>query len=319
MKGSMMRFILLWAFVLWASVPGWAIAQVIEPGEALKIVREAFAAKLADGRPMEQTCNLLIPQTPVFETLLKPYRDRQAAIENGASRFPIRRCSYNQDGFTAEVIMMNPDAEQIARWVVSACQASRRVATGELGFERCLVSAAREIWLQANAQFPISGLVVEDIDCDGPRSTQWGFRHGATVRLEGMPKADEESQPAGVCQSPPADVPRLCTAAKIDDPGLRESLLTAPVVETAALAYARLSNLSRTSVFQGNAGRCPRPGGGQPEWLDRSRDGYLAALGSDDYPMLTQWIDSDRAVLEPGNRFGCARLDAMLLGKCPAP
>jgi hypothetical protein len=287
-------------------------AQTIDV-RASTVVRAAFAAKFVRGRPMEQRCDMPIPATPAFDALLAPYRDRQGKIEQGAKRFPIRRCSYDDSGFTAEVIMMNPDEDQIAAWVVNTCQKSNRVTTGVFTFERCIISAARQIWWQANAQYPISGLVVEPgVACDKATDAQWGFRHGVTVRLEGMPKSKRESLPPRACKTSPQKVPRLCTEARIDDPSVRESLLTARVIETAGPAYARLSNLARTG-----GGQCPRADGAQPEWLDRSRDAYLAALGQDDYPMLTQWIDTDKELLKPTNRFACQPLDATVLDQCP--
>src|SRR5215475_2622539 len=39
----------------------------------------------------------------------------------------------------------------------------------------------------------------------------------------------------------------------------------------------------------------------------------ITSVGRREHPMLTQWIDSDQELLEPGNRFSCPKLNDKLL------
>lgn len=278
-------------------------------------VRAAFAAAIGRGRPMENGCTQ-VPASPEIDALLEPYRSRQASIPNGAERFPIRYCRYVDHGVSARVLTMNPDAEQIARWVVGVCRASSRIGP-TLSRDQCVVAAARMIWLQANAQFPISGMVVEPASlCNATWTGQarFGFRHGVTVALAGVPPTpgDPIEDPCGAGATA---APSCTTAAMADD--VLEAVLTAPVVKTAPSAYARLSNLSRQAYSNPPPGRCPTVSGGQPPWLDVSRDGYLSALGSDRYPMLATWIARTELSVLTSGRFACRPIGPTLLADCP--
>lgn len=296
-------------------------AMTFEPttDPAFEIVQTAFGHAIGSARPMENGCELPVPTDAKLTEMLAPYRARQVEIPDGSKRFPILYCRYQLEGLTGRVIMMNPDADQIARWVVTTCHQSAVTKT-ELSYEQCVVAVSRMIWLQANAQFPITGIVVEPANLcktSWSGSARFGFRHGATVGIEGVPRSSDDPV-IDACGVGDLRMAPSCTNAEMSDVQL-EAALTGEVVKTADNAYARLANLSRLaySTFAPPPGRCPRPDGLQPEWLDISRDGYLAALGSNRYPLIERWIMSTNLKQLRTDRFLCRSLDEHILSECP--
>lgn len=313
--------------VLVAMVPPISRAQSAEPtvtfgpttDPAFESVRTAFEHAIGSARPMENGCELPVPAGANLKAMLAPYRARQAEIPDGRKRFPILYCRYQLEGLAGRVVMMNPDADQIARWVVTTCHQSAVTKT-ELSYEQCVVAVSRMIWLQANAQFPITGMVVEPAKLCKTAwsgSARFGFRHGATVGIEGVPKSSDDTV-IDACGVGDLRKAPSCTNTQMTDVQL-EAALTSDVVKTADNAYARLANLSRLaySTFAPPPGRCPRPDGLQPEWLDISRDGYLAALGSNRYSLIERWITSTNRKQLQDDGLLCRSLDENVLNECP--
>jgi hypothetical protein len=80
----------------------------------------------------------------------------------------------------AEVTMLNPSASTLARWIVTAC-----LDAGTTRLEVCAKRLLREIWSASNAQFPVSGYVIEPASVIGGPADQprcFPFRNGVTVR-----------------------------------------------------------------------------------------------------------------------------------------
>lgn len=80
----------------------------------------------------------------------------------------------------AEVVMLNPDPERVARWIITALETVKGRATEEDAdkFYRHVIS-------QSGGQFPVAGVVYEDMEGDGYQKA-YVFRDGVTVRVDGV-------------------------------------------------------------------------------------------------------------------------------------
>ena len=100
--------------------------------------------------------------------------------------FPLKRCTYNQSdknapsGKTATVIMLNPEKELLAKWLVASCV----IVNGNTGIRDCTVKLAIAIIEASGSQFPVAGIVLEDMNGDKVREA-FTFRDGVTVKLQG--------------------------------------------------------------------------------------------------------------------------------------
>jgi hypothetical protein len=115
----------------------------------------------------------------------------QPTTYTGWTGVPLRLCRYRvsdrySGGYrTGEVIVANPEPAQLARWVVQAAMERRgRVLRADTD------ALCANIMGQSGAQFPVAGIVYEDMDGTGQRI--YPFRNGVTVRVEGLPYATRE-------------------------------------------------------------------------------------------------------------------------------
>ncbi len=83
----------------------------------------------------------------------------------------------------AEVLMLNPTLEQLSRWIVIACLEAKGEAKPEFTHK-----LAAQIIGQSGGQFPVAGIVYEDMD--GKPYETYGFRDGVTVGFEKMQNAE---------------------------------------------------------------------------------------------------------------------------------
>jgi hypothetical protein len=297
--------------------PIYASEDIPQHHKRYTTLLSAFAAKLTKGRPLEERCNEITSLTgdASLDEILRPYRERQALISNGAIRFPILDCTYSaaNQGRSGRVIMMNPPADQLATWIVTACT-KPGIRPPNQTEDDCMAKAARMIWLQANAQYPITGYVPEPANLckktwPESKTALFGFRDGVTVGLDGTPH-EAGNPPANPCEIP---VSAICTIEPIKDAQFRAAL-GAKVTKLASTAYARLSNLPlRKHLADTAANHCPAANGDPPEWLARARASYLDGVGSNSYGFLEEWVTSD----EKDSRFTCKRLTSSnLLDAC---
>lgn len=117
--------------------------------------------------------------------------DCQPTTYPGWSGVPLRLCRYRvSDSYSggtrqADVIVANPEPAQLARWVVQAALERRgRVQRSDTD------AISVNILGQSGGQFPVAGVVYEDMDGTGQRI--YPFRNGVTVRVEGLPFATRE-------------------------------------------------------------------------------------------------------------------------------
>jgi hypothetical protein len=113
----------------------------------------------------------------------------------GWTGVPLQLCRYRvSDSFSggtrqADVILANAEPAQLARWVVQAAIERRgRLLRSDVD------ALCSEIIGQSGAQFPVAGVVYEDMDGTGQRI--YPFRNGVTVRIEGLPYATREQPTA---------------------------------------------------------------------------------------------------------------------------
>lgn len=91
----------------------------------------------------------------------------------GYERLPIKRCVYRQGALKAEVILLDPDGPQLARWVHFTCEGFLPVGRST---ERCGLALLRRIASQSSGHFPVAGVVLEN-------GKAYAFRDGVTVRI----------------------------------------------------------------------------------------------------------------------------------------
>jgi hypothetical protein len=165
------------------------------------------------------------------------------------------------DRKSAEVLMLNPTNDQIARWIVTAChEVGHPVFTGSVP-SKYAIKLCDQIIGQSGGQFPVAGIVYEDMG--GGPFLVWGFRDGVTVGYEGITN----------------EVPDQVTPDQI-----KASLNRATKLRYEGY-QARLESITRDEY---------RLAGGKEEvngaaFLDVNRRLYQAAWNSDRNQMLIYW------------------------------
>lgn len=186
----------------------------------------------------------------------------------GWENFPTRRYTYtvkDKDGTakSADVVLLDPSAEQIARWIVSALVEVRGSYDADAGRK-----IFQHILAQSGGQFPVRGIVYEDILPADGKNEIFCFRDGVTVAIEGVPQRGTE---------PLTDVQRKAS------------------LEGAATRVYRFARIQSTSPEMWIAAGGPKDvlgpdGKPTPVWLDEVRRAYQAAWMSDRNPLLTAWL-----------------------------
>lgn len=174
----------------------------------------------------------------------------------GWEGFPLQLCNYfvtDRPGTRkpAKVIMLNPSPEQVARWVTYSVIATSGTISPEDG-DKLL----QHIICQSGGQFPVAGIVYEDMDGSGNRN--YCFRNGVTVAIDGIPHATTAS----------------LTLQQID------LALTGTV--TRVRRYARIQSTS-PSDYTSNGGTVDvgTDTNPKPAWLEVVRESYQRAWGND--------------------------------------
>jgi len=148
------------------------------PANAVDRLKKKYANKLQRARYMEQ--------------------NGEATTYPGWEGFPLMKCRYsvtdkNGRQKSAPVIMLNPSVEQLARWVVKTCLVVK--GSADFAYTDKLFNRVLE---QSGGQFPVAGIVFEDILPGDSVYEIYCFRNGVTVQVKGVkhrgtePPADEE-------------------------------------------------------------------------------------------------------------------------------
>ena len=160
---------------------------------------------------------------------------------------------------TASVIMLNPDARQLARWIVTTCIEAK----GSVD-EASIRKLTDHIISQSGAQFPVRGVVYEDIRPANGINEVYCFVDGVTVKVKGVEHRSEK-QPS---------------------PEQMQKALHAVVADVTWVGkYVRLQSTTREDY---------RAAGGKEDvegaaWLNVSRKLYQAAWKSDRNELMIAW------------------------------
>lgn len=220
------------------------------PPQALQRVT-AFFEERRNARYMEKNC--------------------QPTTYPGWEGLPLQQCTYSVKGHndsapkTAKVIMLNASPEQLARWVVATCV---EVTGGAR--RRCTDTLSKHIIAQSGAQFPIAGIVFEDILPEDGVNEVYAFRNGVTVRVDGVTHRS----------------PQQPTAAQI------EKSLNGQVTST--FKFARIQSTTREN-YKANGGTRNVT---ESAWLDVVRDLYKAAWGNNRNELMIAWARANAARLQ---------------------
>lgn len=125
--------ILLFSLSLIITAPANAVS---DDAALLTTLKNQFSALIAGGQYMKHNCT-----------------DVSSVDWPGV---PLQRCKYTELGTTAKVTLVFSDSQRLARWTVMACKdASAK------DMEACASYLKKRIWSASNAQFPVSGFVIE--------------------------------------------------------------------------------------------------------------------------------------------------------------
>jgi len=171
----------------------------------------------------------------------------------------------------AIVYLANPTAAQVLAWLRSACAIAQPAAV-----DACVRKQAKAIRGASGAQFPVAGLVWEDLSGDKIQEA-YIFRNGVTVRISGL--ANGSTDP-------------VATDAAL------EALASAQTVTgvKATGGYARILSTAR-DAFRDHTGRTDIPVGKSDAasalaWSDVVGSTYRAALSVPSNPLVTAAVCS---------------------------
>jgi len=216
------------------------------PANAVERLKKKYANKLQRARYMEQ--------------------NGEATTYAGWENFHLLKCRYtvaDKDGKkkSATVIMLNPSVEQLARWVVKTCLVVKGSADSALTdklFNRVLE--------QSGGQFPVAGIVFEDILPADSVYEIYCFRNGVTVQIKGVKHRGTE-QPADeeIEKSLNGEVTWIGRFARL------QGTTTEDYTENGGTADVGNSNHRKAA------------------WLEVSRQLYQAAWGNDRNELMIAW------------------------------
>ena len=243
-----------------------------QPDPTFDTIRNRFTALFASGgQYMAQQCVDVDTADPALKSLLQPYVDHP-----NAANFKLKDCTYTSGGMNGRVIMVNADADQLARWTIAACKSTQNGAT-----TRCLTAVVNDLWCPSNAQFPVAGTVVEPAsNCNqGSGMALFAFHDGVTVRIKSF--------------KPPNG--RTCVKHQLTTSQLASVLAEPPL---RAANYARVANAHRTLILNSGvpeAELIQSPIDGKIPYLETVRTAYLNGFGNDNYSFLSAWARANEA------------------------
>ena len=184
----------------------------------------------------------------------------------GWEGFPVKRCTYTarergRRTKTATVVLLDATPRQLAQWVVRACLEAK----GTTG-ATCTGRLRRHIVAESGAQFPVAGIVLEDMDGDGVQNL-FVFRDGVTSRVEGVTNGSK---------------------APVTPELVRQSM-TGGIVGVGR--FARIASTTREQ-YRANGGTVDvgTSTNRKAAWLTVVRDLYQQAFRSDRNELLIAWV-----------------------------
>lgn len=187
----------------------------------------------------------------------------------GWEGFETEKCTYRvNDARTKKskhgmVVMLNPDAERLSAWVVNACKSIRP----EYPVDACSDFLLKQIFRQSGGQFPVAGVVYEDIYPEKGVYEAYFFKDGVTVVTDIIKHRDENSIPLEVMET---------------------ALSRTPLRTASEDAYARIIGVTRKQFKKFN----PKASVEGLSWLSTVREEYKKAWRSDHNTLIEAWLYS---------------------------
>jgi hypothetical protein len=245
------------------------VAACADPGAARDdearsgiVVAASIAAPVASPSASAVGKNVLAPIARRLRDLEKS-RYMEGSCRRGSypgwEGFPLKRCRYSvPGGKSAEVILLNPSARKLTRWIESACR-DRGAA--------CLEALTERIVVQSGAQYPVAGIVLEDIRPGDGAYEMYCFRHGVRVEVEGFATLSTAR--------PTEEDQRACLEGKLERP----------------TAFARIAGTT-VAQYLAAGGTLAVGSDAAPTaaWLEASRTLYQRAWKRRDNALLDAWV-----------------------------
>src|SRR6185436_14835541 len=139
---------------------------------AQTLTPQMFAAtierKLKAAQYMVQNCsNKVVAGWEGFETRLCTYRVKDSATGTVKE---------------ASVVLLNPTAQKLATWIVTACSN----VLPDTDLSACAGRIFNRVLEQSGGQFPVAGVVYEDLLPQDGHFEAYAFRDGVTTIVEGV-------------------------------------------------------------------------------------------------------------------------------------
>jgi hypothetical protein len=159
------------------------------------------------------------------------------------------------------VVLLDATPRQLAQWVVRACLEAKHTSAAA-----CTGRLRRQIVEQSGAQFPVAGIVLEDMDGDGVQNL-FVFRDGVTCSVEGVTNGSTVSV----------------------TPELVRQSMTGRIVGVGR--FARVASTTREQ-YRANGGTVDvgTSTNRKPAWLTVVRELYQKAWTSDRNELLVAWV-----------------------------
>ncbi len=175
--------------------------------------------------------------------------------------FPVQSCAYAAGGVAVRTYMLNPSAEQLARWTVTACMDARAAKPRD-----CIGYLARQIMSSSGGVFAVAGFIPAALEAGNGRGTVYChlFRDGVMITTDNWKDA---RRPNGATCGPAEEIERPVRSAK---------------------AAAHIAATTRQEYR--NAGGGDAVGSdadGNVRWLDVVRQQYQQAWGNDRNALIT--------------------------------
>ena len=215
---------------------------------------EAFAEKierqLRSARYMEGTC------TPI-------------AIA-GWEGFNTARCSYTvKDAKTGEVktglvVLLNPSARTLSAWILNACETIRPTENRSACSRRLYLRVLE----QSGGQFPVAGVVYEDVLPRDGIQEAYGFASGVTAILKGVQHRRTKA---------------------FSSAELEAALSAAPIQTASESGFARIVGVTRKEYLKLNPAADVRG----LNWLSIVREEHKKAINGERNGLLEAWLSAN--------------------------
>jgi hypothetical protein len=249
------------------------------PSDTVSDTHDLYRLSESAGTPRPESGNSASSQIDPFTLAKSFFASKLAGQVSGCepaindfpgwSGYPVRRCKYEESGVVVRTYMLNPTAEQLSHWTLTAC-----ADAGAKDTPGCLTAVAKQILSASSGVFPVAGYVPEpasSADGKGDRIICLLFRDGVTVHTSAAPK------------SPPA-VAKQCPSFNMNEKPAR------------AEKFARVAS-TRRDDYRANGGIEPvgSEENGDLRWLDVVHTLYQKAWGSERNELISAKAKAMRA------------------------